>query len=31
LSDAHKLAGELEEELRQQLPDIAEVVVHTQP
>jgi cation diffusion facilitator family transporter len=31
LSDAHKLAGELEEELRQQLTDIAEVVVHTQP
>jgi divalent metal cation (Fe/Co/Zn/Cd) transporter len=31
LSDAHKLAGELEEELRQQLTDIAEVVVHTRP
>jgi divalent metal cation (Fe/Co/Zn/Cd) transporter len=31
LNEAHKLAGELEEELRQQLSDIAEVVVHTQP
>jgi cation diffusion facilitator family transporter len=31
LSDAHKLSGELEEELRQRLIDIAEVVVHTQP
>jgi cation diffusion facilitator family transporter len=27
---AHQLAGELEEELRQQVPDIADVVVHTQ-
>jgi cation diffusion facilitator family transporter len=31
LGDAHKLAGELEEELRQRLPDITDVVVHTQP
>jgi divalent metal cation (Fe/Co/Zn/Cd) transporter len=31
LSDAHALAGELEEELRQLLPDIADVVVHTEP
>jgi len=31
LSDAHRLAGELEEELRQQLSDIADVVVHTEP
>jgi divalent metal cation (Fe/Co/Zn/Cd) transporter len=31
LNEAHRLAGELEEELRQQLSDIAEVVVHTQP
>jgi cation diffusion facilitator family transporter len=29
LVDAHQLAGELEEELRQQVPDIADVVVHT--
>jgi cation diffusion facilitator family transporter len=31
LSDAHQLAGELEEELRQQLADIADVVIHTEP
>ncbi len=31
LSDAHQLAGELEEELRQRLSDIADVVVHTEP
>ena len=31
LADAHRLAGELEEELRQQLTDIADVVVHTRP
>jgi divalent metal cation (Fe/Co/Zn/Cd) transporter len=31
LADAHGLAGELEEELRQQVPDIADVVVHTEP
>jgi divalent metal cation (Fe/Co/Zn/Cd) transporter len=31
LSDAHKLAGELEEELRQRLTDIVEVVVRIQP
>jgi cation diffusion facilitator family transporter len=31
LADAHRLAGELEEELRQQAPDIADVVVHTEP
>jgi divalent metal cation (Fe/Co/Zn/Cd) transporter len=31
LADAHLLAGELEEELRQQVPDIADVVVHTEP
>ncbi len=29
LVDAHRLAGELEEELRLQIPDIADVVVHT--
>jgi len=29
LVDAHQLASELEEELRQQIPDIADVVVHT--
>src|SRR5271167_416382 len=29
LADAHRLAGELEEELRQRLTDIADVVVHT--
>jgi divalent metal cation (Fe/Co/Zn/Cd) transporter len=31
LAGAHRLAGELEEELRQQVPDIADVVVHTEP
>ncbi len=31
LANAHELAGELEEELRQQLSGIAEVVVHTEP
>jgi divalent metal cation (Fe/Co/Zn/Cd) transporter len=30
LVDAHQLGGELEEELRQQIPDIADVVVHTE-
>jgi cation diffusion facilitator family transporter len=30
LVDAHQLTGELEEELRQQIPDIADVVVHTE-
>jgi cation diffusion facilitator family transporter len=30
LIDAHQLAGELEEELRQRLPDVADVVVHTE-
>ena len=29
LVDAHQLGSELEEELRQQIPDIADVVVHT--
>ncbi len=31
LVDAHELAGELEEQLRQHVPDIADVVVHTEP
>jgi cation diffusion facilitator family transporter len=31
LADAHRLAGELEEELRQQVPDIADVIIHTEP
>jgi divalent metal cation (Fe/Co/Zn/Cd) transporter len=31
LGDAHRLAGELEEDLRRQLTDIADVVVHTRP
>jgi cation diffusion facilitator family transporter len=31
LVDAHQLASELEEQLRQQLPEIADVVVHTEP
>jgi cation diffusion facilitator family transporter len=31
LPDAHRLAGELEEELRQRIDDIADVVVHTEP
>jgi divalent metal cation (Fe/Co/Zn/Cd) transporter len=29
--DAHQLAGELEEELRQRIGGIADVVVHTEP
>ncbi|MEA2140673.1 MAG: hypothetical protein QOC91_772, partial [Solirubrobacteraceae bacterium] len=31
LSAAHRLASELEEELRQRIPDIADVVIHTEP
>ena len=31
LSDAHALAGELEEQLRARVPDIVDVVVRTQP
>ena len=31
LPDAHKLASELEEDLRAQYPFIADVVVHTEP
>ncbi len=31
LTDAHRLASELEDELRGKLEDIAEVVVHTEP
>jgi cation diffusion facilitator family transporter len=31
LVDAHRLAGELEEELRQKIPDLADVVIHTEP
>jgi cation diffusion facilitator family transporter len=31
LTDAHRLAGELEEELRQRIAGIADVVVHTEP
>jgi cation diffusion facilitator family transporter len=31
LAQAHRLAGELEEELRQRVQDIADVVVHTEP
>jgi cation diffusion facilitator family transporter len=31
LTKAHQLASELEEELRQELPSIADVVVHTEP
>jgi cation diffusion facilitator family transporter len=31
LNEAHQLASKLEEELRQQLPTIADVVVHTEP
>jgi cation diffusion facilitator family transporter len=31
LTDAHRLAGELEEELRRQIADIADVIVHTEP
>ncbi|SRR6266566_5296752 len=31
LANAHRLAGELEDELRQRIPGIADVVIHTQP
>jgi cation diffusion facilitator family transporter len=31
LADAHRLAGELEEELRKRIAGIAEVIVHTEP
>jgi cation diffusion facilitator family transporter len=31
LADAHRLAGELEDQLRQSIPGIADVVIHTQP
>jgi divalent metal cation (Fe/Co/Zn/Cd) transporter len=31
LTDAHRLAGELEDELRQRIEDLADVVVHTEP
>jgi divalent metal cation (Fe/Co/Zn/Cd) transporter len=31
LADAHQIASELEEALRQRLPEIADVVVHTDP
>ncbi|MGD0453880.1 MAG: cation diffusion facilitator family transporter [Solirubrobacteraceae bacterium] len=31
LTDAHKLAGELEEELRQRIEGIADVIIHTEP
>lgn len=31
LTDAHQQASELEEALRKRLPQIADVVVHTQP
>jgi len=31
LIDAHQLASELEEQLRSQIPDIVDVVVHTEP
>jgi cation diffusion facilitator family transporter len=31
LTAAHELAGDLEEELRQRIPDIADVVIHTEP
>jgi cation diffusion facilitator family transporter len=31
LADAHRLAGELEDQLRQCIPGIADVVIHTQP
>jgi divalent metal cation (Fe/Co/Zn/Cd) transporter len=31
LTAAHRLAGELEEELRHRIPDIADVVVRTDP
>ena len=31
LAECHELAGELEEELRRRAPDIADVIVHTEP
>ena len=31
LADAHSRASEIEERLRQQLPAIADVIVHTEP
>ena len=31
LKGAHELAGELEEELRRRIPDLADVIVHTEP
>jgi divalent metal cation (Fe/Co/Zn/Cd) transporter len=31
LADAHALASEVEERIRRQLPEIADVVVHTEP
>ena len=31
LTAAHRLASELEEELRQRVADIADVVIHTEP
>ncbi len=31
LTAAHRLASELEEELRQRVPDIADVVIRTEP
>jgi divalent metal cation (Fe/Co/Zn/Cd) transporter len=31
LADAHQVASELEETVRQRLPEIADVVVHTEP
>lgn len=31
LADAHRVASELEEALRQRMPEIADVVVHTEP
>ena len=31
LTDAHRLASELEDELRQRVEGIAEVIVHTEP
>jgi cation diffusion facilitator family transporter len=31
LTEAHQLASDLEEELRQEIPSIADVVVHTEP
>jgi len=31
LADAHRFAGEVEEELRRRIDGIADVVVHTEP